>query len=214
MGNHALFHNELWDWLLKMADDEEDPLRNLMKSAIEEVNNRFKSVESSEIEEETFRDTLPEGYTYNIEELSGDEGKFKAHFLADGITKDNINQWVAEYEAINGIAVKIKARKKLSNEYALRHYYRCHHNTRPSPSKDPQRKLLLNPSARVKNTNCPFQIVIKIDQNGCCVIDIEFEHNHSLETLEATNFRDISSDCVDKIYKLYESGHTPSTARQ
>ena len=156
MGNHALFHNELWDWLLKMADDEEDPLRNLMKSAIEEVNNRFKSVESSEIEEETFRDTLPEGYTYNIEELSGDEGKFKAHFLADGITKDNINQWVAEYEAINGIAVKIKARKKLSNEYALRHYYRCHHNTRPSPSKDPQRKLLLNPSARVKEYKLPF----------------------------------------------------------
>ena len=38
------------------------------------LNNRFKSVESSEIEEETFRDTLPEGYTYNIEEISGDEG--------------------------------------------------------------------------------------------------------------------------------------------
>ena len=70
MGNHALFYKELWDWLLKMADEEEDPLRNLMKPAIEEVNNRFKSVESSEIEEETFRDTLPEGYTYNIEELS------------------------------------------------------------------------------------------------------------------------------------------------
>ena len=59
-----------------------------------------------------------------------------------------------------------------------------------------------------------FQIVIKIDQNGCCVIDIEFEHNNSLETLEAANFRDISSDCADKIYKLYESGHTRSTARQ
>ena len=77
MGNHALFHKELWDWLLKMADEEEDHLRDQMKSAIEEVNNRFKSVESSEIEEETFRDTLPEGYTYNVEELSGDEGKFK-----------------------------------------------------------------------------------------------------------------------------------------
>ena len=65
-------------------------------------------------------------------------------------TEDNIKQWVAEYEAINGATVKIKARKKLSNENALRHYYRCHHTTRPSPSKDPQRKLLLNPSARVK----------------------------------------------------------------
>ena len=68
MGNHALCHKKLWDWLLKMAC-EDDPLRNLMKSAIEEVNNRFKSVESSEIEEETFRDTLPEGYTYNIEDV-------------------------------------------------------------------------------------------------------------------------------------------------
>ena len=87
-------------------------------------------------------------------------------------------------------------------------------HARPSPSKDPQWKLLLNPSARVKSTNCSFQIVIKIDQNGCCVIVIEFEHSRSLENLEATNFRDISSDCVDKIYKLYESGHTPSTGRQ
>ena len=67
-GNHALFHKELWDWLLKMAG-EDDPLENLMKSAIEEANNRYKSVESSEIEEETFRDTLPEGYTYNIEKV-------------------------------------------------------------------------------------------------------------------------------------------------
>ena len=46
------------------------------------------------------------------------------------------------------------------------------------------------------------------------MIDIEFEHNHSLETLEAAEFRDISSDCADKIYTLYESGHTRSTARQ
>ena len=69
--------------------DKEDSLRNLMKSAIE-VNNRFKSFESPEIEEETFCETLPEGYTYEIEKLSGDEGKFKAHFVADGINIDNI----------------------------------------------------------------------------------------------------------------------------
>ena len=33
---------------------EDDPLGNLMKSAIEEVNNCYTSVESSEIKEETF----------------------------------------------------------------------------------------------------------------------------------------------------------------
>ena len=42
MGNHALFHKELWDWLLKMAD--EDPLENLMKSAIEEVKSWQRSL--------------------------------------------------------------------------------------------------------------------------------------------------------------------------
>lgn len=46
------------------------------------------------------------------------------------------------------------------------------------------------------------------------MIVIEFEHSRSLVNLGATNFRDISSDCVDKIYKLYESGHTPSTGIQ
>ena len=85
MGNHPLFHKELGNCLFKMADEEEDSLRNLMKTAIEEVNNRFKSFESPEIEEETFRETLPEGSTYKIEKLSGDKGKFKTNFVADGI---------------------------------------------------------------------------------------------------------------------------------
>ena len=43
MGNHALFHKELWDWfVLKMAG--EDPLGNLMKSATEEVKSRQQSL--------------------------------------------------------------------------------------------------------------------------------------------------------------------------
>lgn len=48
----------------------------------------------------------------------------------ESLFNDIINQWVAEYEAINDVTVKIKPRKKASNEYALRHYYLCHHNTR------------------------------------------------------------------------------------
>ena len=153
---------------------------------------------------------------YHIETLCGVQTKFKAQILSEEITKDNVEQWIAGYEAINGITVKIKTKKKPTSGYIIQNYYRCHHNTRNwSPSKDPQQKLFLNPSARVKNTctNCPFQMVIKIDLKGCCMVDIEWEHNHSVETLEATNFRDISPDCIEKVYKqLSESGHTPSTA--
>ena len=41
----------------------------------------------------------------------------------------------------------------------------------------------LNSSARVKNTNCPFQMIVKIDVKGQCYVDVEWEHNHSVETL-------------------------------
>ena len=61
-------------------------------------------------------------------------------------------------ENLNYVRLKIKTKKKPTCGYALQNYYRCIHKTRDwSPSKDPRRKLKLNPSARVKNTNCPFQ---------------------------------------------------------
>ena len=91
---------------------------------------------------------------------------------------------------------------------------RCIHNTRDwSPSKETRRKLKLNPSARVKNTNCSFQMRVKIKQESCCTVDIEWEHNQSAQSLEASHFRDVSPDCVERVYQLFESGHTPSTAR-
>ena len=72
----------------------------------------------------------------------------------------------------------------------------------------------MNLSARVKNTNCPFQVAVKIDTQNKCVIDIEREHNHSLCTLESSNFKELSSASIEEIKQLYEAGETPSTARQ
>ena len=57
-------------------------------------------------------------------------------------------------------------------------------------------------------------MIVKIDVKDQCNVDVEWEHNHSVETLEASNFRDLSLECIEKVNKLYESGHTPSTARQ
>ena len=56
-------------------------------------------------------------------------------------------------------------------------------------------------------------MVVKIKLESCCIVDIEWEHNHSVQSLEASNFRDVSPDCVDRVYQLFESGHTPSLAR-
>ena len=87
-------------------------------------------------------------------------------------------------ENLNYVRLKIKTKKKPTCGYALQNYYRCIHNIGDwSPSKDPRRKLKLNPSARVKNTNCPFQMVMKIQQESCWTFDIEWEHNQSVQSL-------------------------------
>ena len=120
--------------------------------------------------------------------------------MTKDITNDNLVNWLTEFETINNVSLKIKTKKKQTAGYVLQNYYRCHHNTRRwSPSKDPQRKLKVNSSARVKNTNCPFQMIVKIDVKGQCYVDVEWEHNHSVETLEASNFRDLSSECIEKV---------------
>lgn len=56
-------------------------------------------------------------------------------------------------------------------------------------------------------------MIVKIDNEVCCSYNIEWEHNHSLETLEASNFRKISSECIERVLELFESGHTPVTER-
>ena len=125
-----------------------------------------------------------------------------------------IDEWIVDNENLNYVRLKIKTKKKPTCGYALQNYYRCIHNTRDwSPSKNPRRKLKLNPSARVKNTNCPFQMVVKIKQESCCTVDIECEHKQSVQSLEASHFRDVPPECVERVYLLFESGLTPSTAR-
>lgn len=57
-------------------------------------------------------------------------------------------------------------------------------------------------------------MIVKIDVKDQRNVDVEWEQNHSEETLKASNFRDLSLECIEKVNKLYESGHTPSTARQ
>ena len=201
--NHRDFYQ------IKMADKPDNFLKDLISSAIKEVESKSKSFESTEITKESFLASLPDDSFYYL------KAKFKVHFLTEDITKENLEQWISEYEVINSISVKLKTKKAPTSGYVLQNYYRCQHNTRNwSPSKDPQQKLYLNPSARVKNTNCPFQMIVKIDSEGCCSVDIEWEHNHSLETLEASNFRDLSPECTERVLKLFESGHTPATARQ
>jgi hypothetical protein len=128
---------------------------------------------------------LPEDYCckFNLSVIN----EQKSYFQTEDITAENVHPWLIEFQTINSVTLKVKQRNNS---------YRYQHNTRRwSPNKDPQRKLQTNPAARVKNTNCPFQLIIKINTNGICFVDIEWAHNHNTVNLEASNFKNISS-CI------------------
>ena len=154
---------------------------DLLESALKKVDHSFhdQSQKLTQEEKQKFEtavlEKLPEDFHYEVNECNGTElSKFKLKVTTDNVSPDNLEGWLAEFQALNGVTLKVKAKKKETKGYSIQHYYRCQHDTRRwSPSKDPQRKLKCNPAARVKNTNCPFQLVIKINTQNNCVIDID-----------------------------------------
>ena len=186
----------------------------MIDAAIREVNQDFHCTEDTFIVPEEWKSfivgKLPDGFDYEGLNIKGKQTNFRACFVTKDITNDNLVNWLTEFETINNVSLKIKTKKKQTAGYVVQNYYDIR---RWSPSKGPQRKLKVNQSARVKNTNCPFQMIVKMDVKGQSYVDVEWEHNHSVETLEAFNFRDLSAECIEKVNKLYESGHTPSNAR-
>ena len=82
--------------------------------------------------------------------------------------------------------------------YQLFKRYRCHHNTRYDGTRETNKVLKNTPAKRMKNTNCPFNMTIRIYRNleisgKACHIDIEWNHNHPLATLQVSSFNDIAT---------------------
>ena len=98
--NHRDFYQ------IKMADKPNNFLKDLISSAIKEVESKRKSFESTQITKESFLASLPDDSFYYLKAISGNGEKFKVHFLTEDITKENLEQWISEYEVINSISVK------------------------------------------------------------------------------------------------------------
>ena len=184
-----------------------------VKSALNDVNRRYQHNGCSAEEKENLKmapvERLPDDFEYEVHTF------VKLCFASKDVTVDNIEGWLIEFQTMNNVTLKVKVKKKETKGYLLQNYYRCQHNTRNwSPSKDPQRKLSLNPTARVKNINCPFQMIVKITHGNVCTIDVDWDHDHATDNLEASNFKELSANGVEKINCMFEQGETPSTARQ
>lgn len=50
-------------------------------------------------------------------------------------------------------------------------------------------------------------MIVKIDSEGCCFVDIEWDYNYLFEILEIFNFCDFFFECIERVLKLFESGY-------
>ena len=135
----------------------------------------------------------------------------------EDLTVEGLEGWLLEFQTINQVTLRVKAKKKQTKGYLLQNYYRCQHNTRNrSPTKDPQRKLKYNPTARVKNTNCPFQLAVKIDTSNIVMLILTGNTITQLPILshQISKIYQISDDCMLKVKRLYAAGYTAAGARQ
>ena len=79
---------------------------------------------------------------------------------------------------------------------------------------DPVGLIRQKPSKRIKNTNCPFSLIVKLSRNlGVpSLIEIEMNHNHPTQALQVLTFRDINPAVSDEIRTMYKMDYTPARA--
>lgn len=107
---------------------------DLLESALNKVDNRFHRQKLTQEEKEKFEivvlEKLPEDYQYEVSECCGTESQFKLKVTTDNFLSNNLEGWLAEFQALNSVTLKVKVKKKETKGYSTQHYYRCQHDTR------------------------------------------------------------------------------------
>ena len=154
---------------------------------------------------------------FKIIEAKGCSERFNAKFYANFANQDEINIFIQNYNEKNHETLRLFGNNGENKEYLFRQYYRCQHNTRNQRTKDSHTILSAKPFKRLKNTNCPFKLSIKtrryqfIDNNNT-LIELNWDHNHPIQSLHALSFKDISPDVVSQVKDLFQKGLLPGAA--
>ena len=173
------------------------------------------------MDRELIRDVFDEtGFSYKIESIKNDNNRVDMDISCDIVTLDDIEKFISCYMNLSNETLKIKTKRKCSEKSSYSQWisYRCHHDTRYEKTRNSKEILTKKPMKRFRNTYCPFQMTVKVlkitsDKDLLkCKINLEYIHNHPIESLHALSFKSISTETSHKINLLYESGLTPSQA--
>ena len=136
--------------------------------------------------------------------------RLKAELCCSLSSNVNIEEFVSAYNKQTIETLKIAASKRV-----VRESMSLHHNARYAGTRHTQQILERNPAKRFKNTNCPIKMVVK-QLKECTdypfLISLEWNHNHSVNLLQAWTFRDIPSTLCEKVKGMFEQGLPPALA--
>jgi hypothetical protein len=154
--------------------------------------------------------------------VQGNTGKFKATIKTNFHIEEDIAMltFIQNYGIKNNETLRVtKARKGSRNgEYTLMKCFRCHNHTRYEATMFPAQILASQPRKRFKNTNCPFSLVVRlgkrVDEDYNASIDLDWNHNHSVDSLHSLSFKDIPTNVTNTITQMYASGLLPGAAHR
>ena len=195
-------------------------LQEWLQSCLSEVIEEFAGPANTEELLGYLSDILPlKEQEYDVKHIQGTRNRYKASVDSCLSTYEEIENFIKAYQKRSNETLRKVTPKFLSekNLYSVSYSYRCHHKTQYEPTMDAEKVRSSKPSKRMKNTNCPYSLCIRIKQDYYeepfkSRIDIEWNHNHTVEAAHALTFKDISNESKKKITAMFDNGYTPALA--
>ena len=182
-----------------------------------------------------------EKFLINVENDKFDTPNFEATFRLNLDSKESVDTWLAKFmESSKCIYRVTKTTQPMLKRVTLKYTYHCQHHRKPLSQKQMSAHLLaskpnknpLTAGVRDKKTNCPSQLILKIQiptkkqvrlatthpylLSHKTLINLKFCHNHyvhSAHTAHSLSFQPVSETTKEKICSLFYKGHSAASAR-
>ena len=198
-------------------------MEELLQTSISNVQNAFTGPKNTQELIAQVQKVMPMN-PLHYEKLcvKGQTSAFSAKIDVRLKSEEHINAFSNGYGSRNNEALRISKTTRIStvqNPFHLVKYFRCHHNTRYEATSFASDILTVNPRKRFKNTSCPFSLIIRLRKNPeetemSSVIELEWNHNHSVKSLQSLTVKDIPDSLVHQIKDMFSGGLLPGAAHK
>ena len=155
----------------------------------------------------------------NVIEVRGTPSKYKTTIQCFLQSDEDVESFIKSYnsetkETLRKLSPRVPGK---TSPFKKIYYFRCQHRTHTQTTMDVAEAKQKKIGKRIQNTNCPFHMSISLKKSvtgnePTAIINMEYNHNHEVASLQALTFRDIAEETSNRIVQLFERGLTPGLA--